>query len=396
MNQLFRVTLLLGLFVLCAGCATRPYVYETDDLAPLRQRAETQSEGPVSVSAAVAGREEAHKIFGVDLYDDGIQPVWIEIRNSGTAPLRYAPVSTDRFYYSPLEVSYKNRKGFSADARAAMDDRFMRMSVSRFIEAGETVSGFVFTHSRKGAKGFNVDVFGIDENYVFTFLLRVPGFVPDYAEFDREDIYPGLEYPDKSTDEIVSVLRDLPCCNDDVNGEASGDPLNLIVIASGPVLLSALLRSNWQETSIEESASEQPHFLFGRKQDGIFRYQSIGGESLYEFRAWLAPFTYEQTPVWIGQVRHYYTRGAFERADPDVDNARNFSLQNFLYSQALKQVAYVMGPEVIPVDTLWEQLFGRSWFTDGTRAVVWLSDEPQAMQDIGILDWDDMPGWIGK
>ena len=138
------------MLTLFAGCATRPFVYETDDLSSLRERAETQTEGHITVSAAVAGRDEARKIFGVDLYDDGVQPVWIEIHNAGAAPARYAPVSTDRFYYSPLEVSYKNRGGYTTEARQSMDERFNDLAMTRYVDAGETASGFVFTHSRKG------------------------------------------------------------------------------------------------------------------------------------------------------------------------------------------------------------------------------------------------------
>jgi hypothetical protein len=151
--------MLLGVGALCAGCGGHAYVYKPVASIEIQDRAESQSDETVRVSAMVPGREETEAVFGVALYDQGIQPVWLEIENNGPEQVRYALVSTDSNYFSPLEVAYKNRSGFSDEARVEMERRFHRLAMPRYIDPGETRSGFVFTHADTGAKGFNVDLF---------------------------------------------------------------------------------------------------------------------------------------------------------------------------------------------------------------------------------------------
>jgi hypothetical protein len=377
-----------------AGCGGRSYVHDTMVVADFRERAETQSDGPITVAAAVPGREETEAIFGVDLYDQGIQPVWLEIGNSGAAQARYAPVSTDRYYFSPLEVAYKNRGGFSDEARTEMERHFDELAVPRYVDPGETRSGFVFTHADSGAKGFNVDLFSSGDSFHFTFLLRVPGFVPDYAKLSPESLYSADEFVNYTDDDLRDALRELPCCSSDEQGEASGEPINVVLVGAGLELLKALLRSGWVETSAEEAAELEPQYLFGRSQDAIFRYQTIDGDSVYEMRFWLTPIMSGQDRAWAGQIRHFYTSGPIKRRfDADVDNARNFALQKFLYGQSLQTMAWLSGEQVVPVTSFWDRLINRPYFTDGYRVVLWLSGEPLSALDINIEDWDAPPGW---
>ncbi|MCK5326442.1 MAG: LssY C-terminal domain-containing protein [Woeseiaceae bacterium] len=392
-----RTTLVFAILAcsaVLAGCGGRAYVHEGVDVADFRERAETQSDGPVRVSAAVPGREETEALFGVDLYDQGIQPVWLEIGNSGEMQVRYAPVSTDRYYFSPLEVAYKNRGGFSDEARADMERHFDELAMPRYIDPGETRSGFVFTHADSGAKGFNVDLFSSGDSFLFTFLLRVPGFVPDYANLDPDSIYSGDEIVTYQADELQDALRNLPCCSTDEQGDATGEPINLVLVGMGTELLKALLRSGWVETSAEEAAQQEPSLLFGRPQDAIFRYQTLDGDSVYEMHFWLAPIMSGPDRVWAGQIRHFYTLGrSFRRFDADVDNARNFAIQKFLYGQSLESLAWLSGEQVVPVTSFWDRLINRPYFTDGYRVVLWLSGEPSSVVDIDVKAWDTPPGW---
>jgi hypothetical protein len=141
-----------------AGCGGKAYVYEPIDSGRFLSAAERQSDGPIQVSAAVPGREETERLFGIDLYDQGIQPVWLQVENSADVLARYAPVSTDPEYFAPLEVAYMNRRGYSKESREVMNERFHNLAMPRYIAAGETRSGFVFTHADPGAKGFNVAI----------------------------------------------------------------------------------------------------------------------------------------------------------------------------------------------------------------------------------------------
>ncbi|MCJ7557229.1 MAG: LssY C-terminal domain-containing protein [Gammaproteobacteria bacterium] len=369
-------------------------MYEPLDPASLRERAESQSDVAIRVSAAVPGHQETESLFGIDLYDQGIQPIWLEIENTGDTPARYAPVGTDPYYFSPLEVAYKNRSGLSDKGRSELERRLDTMAMPRYIEAGETRSGFVYTHAALGAKGFNVDVFGSSGSHNFTFLLRVPGFVPDYANFDAASIYSADQIIKFKGDEVVGALRDLPCCSTDQNKDKAGEPINIVLIGSGSELLRALLRSGWIETSETEAADQERQFLFGRSQDAMFKYESFGGDSNYEIRFWLAPMMSDQNRVWVGQIRHFYSRGgAFPRLDADVDNARDFAIQKFLYGQALRALGWLSGKEVIPADSLWDRLLNTQYFTDGFRIVLWLSAEPYSVSEIDVKNWDPAPGW---
>jgi len=390
-----RIAFVLALLLAAAmsGCGGRAYLHEALDLSAVEARAETQQDGPLRVTAAVLGRDETRSAFGIDLYDQGIQPVWLRIENGGDRLARYAPVSTDAEYYAPLEVAYKNRGGYSDEARAAMDRHFRELAMPRYIDPGETREGFVFTHADNGAKGFNVDVFS-GGDHSFTFLLRVPGFTPDYARLDIPSIYKADEIRTVEFDELADAIRNLPCCSANARGEALGDPLNMVLVGDNRELLMALLRSGWRETAIEEAAAREPEYLFGREQDAIFQYESVGGGSVYELRLWLAPIASGDDNVWAGQVRHYFRWfGIGRRFDADVDEARHFTLQKFLYSQALRAVAWLQGEAVVPATSFWNAFINTPYFTDGYRSVVWLSSKPYSVLDVDILDWDEMPRW---
>jgi hypothetical protein len=379
--------------VLMSGCGGKAYQHAEPGELDFRSRAETQVDGAISVSAAVLGVDETRQLFGLDLYDQGIQPVWLEIENSSEKHARYALVSTDPFYFSPLEVAWKNRGGYSDEARADMERHFDSLAMPRHIDPGETREGFVFTHADRGAKGFNVDVFADGEAHGFMFLLRVPGFSPDYANIEFSTIYEEDEFTVFHGDDLHQAVRDLPCCGVNAQGEETGGAVNVVLVGPGRDLLIALLRSRWLETSSAETTDQDDVFLFGRRQDAIFRYESFDGDSIYELRLWLSPILHGEDRVWVGQVRHFFGfRRAIGLFDPDVDNARNFMLQNLIYGQALEKLAWVAGEQVLPVESLWTGLVQAPFFTDGYRLVLWLSPEPFSMADIAAFDWDNAPG----
>jgi hypothetical protein len=386
----------LALSAMLVGCGGRAYVHESVDQGTFLARAERQSAGPVQVATAVLGRDETTRLFGLDLYDQGIQPVWLQVENGSETLVRYAPVSTDPEYFAPLEVAYMNRRGYSEAARKAMDKRFYELAMPRYIPAGETRSGFVLTHADRGAKGFNVDVAGGGKSRTFTFLLRVPGFEPDYARLNLREMY-GDDAPDYEDEALRKAISELPCCGGDRVDDTSGEPVNIMLIGQGEALLRALLRSDWRETSREEAKQQPPQFLFGRQQDAIFRYETVGGDGFYELRMWKAPFRSGGDDVYVGQARHFFRWiGSVTRMDADVDNARNFAAQKFLYGQSIRANAWVADEEVVPVTSFWERLIDTPYFTDGYRVVLWLSGEPVSMFDIDVNAWDNPPRWLQR
>ena len=82
-----------------------------------------------------------------------------------------------------------HRKGFTKEALRQMNQRFYRSALPRQIPAGESRSGYVFTHASPGTKAFSVDIFSGGEDESFAFFVSVPGFVPDHQTVDFDKLY---------------------------------------------------------------------------------------------------------------------------------------------------------------------------------------------------------------
>ena len=383
----------LALFVsvALAGCGGRSYIHGDIEATGVIARAETQTSGGVTVRSAVPGADETAEIFGLPLYKQGIQPIWIEIRNDTEIRLRYAPVGTDRYYFSPLEVAWKNRGPYDDQSRIEMERKFDEVTMPRIIEAGETVSGFVFSNYRPGVKAFNVDLFGNSASYDFTFLLPVPGFTADYANIDFANVYQDPEFADFDEAGFRTAIIEFPCCTLGEDGQPGELPINVVLIGEGLDLLKSFLRGDWTESSSQESARVSPAILFGRKQDAIFTFDGSENNGYYEIRLWLAPMRVDGKNVWMGALRHVIDNAwSITRSDPDMDIARNFMLQNMWYAQSIRKFAWVRGQEVVPVESFWQGLFGAAYFTDGYRGVYWLSGEPVSYLEAERLDWDKL------
>ena len=395
-----RPVILIALAALLVSCGTASYKPSSMNLESLRQRAEVRTFEPLTVKAAVPGARESESLFGLPLYDNGVQPVWLEISNRGDERIRFALASVDRDYFSPLEVSYTHRKGFSRKARAAMDKRFHSAGITRLVEPGETVSGFVFTHLRPGTKSFNVDLFGATTKQNFAFFIEVPGFKPDHAEVDFKSLYSQEEFHELTTVEFRDSLGELPGYTANEDGEPSGLPVNAVIVGNGIDVLRALLRAGWHETTVTDTNKsdyrQATYYLYGRKPDAVFRYQRKDSVDRNELRLWLAPMRVDGELVWMGQVTNFvgqrtYIEQVFLGAhlDPDVDDARGFLLQNIWYSQGLQALAWSNTGKSISIDQPATDFNGNPFFTDGSRAVLWFSGEPYSLLDTVLLNWHE-------
>jgi hypothetical protein len=374
----------------CGGTSFRPESMQSVDF---QSRAQTQDDGDLTVRAAVPGPDETRRLFGVPLYDRSIQPVWLEVENRGPVPVRFAPTGIDDDYFSPVEVAYIHRGGFSKRARAAMERYYHDAAMDRFVEPGERESGFVFTNARPGTKAFNVDLFGPKRNdYSFTFFIDVPGFIPDHAEVNFAGLYTEDQVTELDEAGLRGGLDVLPRYTTDAAGTAPGEPVNVVFIGHGPDLRAALLRSDWQETAASSksggSPASQSRHLFGRRADAVLR-KARGKNDRNELRIWLAPMRVNGHPVWLAQVTHQLP-GLFGivSQDPDIDDARYYLLQSFWYGQSLAQLARRASIEPVPVS---ESVFGfkrRDYFTDGYQLVLWPSADPVSLLEVVRLQWD--------
>lgn len=367
---------------------------------PLRGRAVTHVEGSVQVSAAVPGEEETAALFGAPLYRKGIQPVWLEISNGSGRQLRFMPVGMDDDYFSPHEVAFINRSGFSKSARAEMASWYHELAMPRQIPPGKTRSGFVFTNASPGTKSFNVDLISAEEDISISFFVDVPGFVPDHATVDFESLYDPSQLLQFEGDGLRDALESQPCCTADSRGQYTGLPLTAVLVGTGSEILEALLRADWYETAVDADAGDPDagQFLYGRIPDAVFRILRDDKRDRNEMSLWLSPMRLDGEAVWIAQITHFIGKrtqleefifGA--RVDPDVDDARNYQLQNMWYSQSLDKIGWVNTGRGIPIEEMATAIGGTGYFTDGYLVVLWLSGDPVSLLDTRSVKWDRPP-----
>lgn len=402
-KQILKVASVSCLLVYAVtACSVAPHRYDDSPQAAIEQRAVSRELGAISVRASVPGDKEARELFGIPLHKRGIQAVWLEATNASDTRARLAHYSLDPDYFPPHEVAYMFRKSFSKEGWQKLEAYLDNLSMPRDIGPGETETGYVFTNATTGTKAFNVDVFYIAErgkNEHFTFFIDVPGFTPDHADVDFENLYPsGMR--DLDTDSFRKLLNEWSCCTTDYSGSRTGRPVSVMVVAEGRDLLQALLRAEWSETSYKKDDNylKYSHYYFDRPPDAVFRKGRSGkkGESI-ELSVWLSPVAVDGVPVWVVNVRHAIGR-LFEigenffgiRFDPDTINGRNFVLQDLWYGRSLQSYAWSQSGKEVPKTDPVTDFNGNVWFSDGFRIVLWLSGEPVSLLEAESRNWDNI------
>jgi hypothetical protein len=391
-----RAILLACLSTLCA-CAN--YKYQDIGNHSFKQRAMLQSQGPIMVKAAVPDARETEELTGIDLYDQNIQPVWLEVSNQGDHPVRVALWSIDSDYYAPNEVAYMNRGGLSNKGEASLQRWFHDHRMVRVIAPGETRSGFVYTHLGIGTKGFNLDTYSNAKLYSFTYFIPMPGFIADYMEVEFEDLYADEEFhlvDSGDVDGFYAILRQSTvCCSKNASGQ-QGDPINLVMVGSGLAIRRALLRAGWNETAANdpETTRSRSHLYRGRRPDGTFHQYRPDGSERKELRLWLAPGRVGEDYVWLAQTSYDVTgvKKDFSdyRIDPDIDSARRFATQSFWYSQSVASIGVVRSDTASSPEQPQSNFHGDEYFSDGLRTVLWLSETPIALDKTAIEDMIDL------
>jgi hypothetical protein len=108
------------------------------------------------------------------------------------------------------------------------------------------------------------------------------------------------------------------------------------------------------------------------------------------------PYTFEGRRVWIGQVSRdigvRLTSQAWNltthKIAPDVDFDRAYMLQDILMSGFVERYGYVDGVGVAPASAPRLNLTGDPYYTDGLRAVIFLSNETTPLENIERLPWN--------
>ena len=319
------------------------------------------------------------------------------------------------FYPLLLFVPLKLLTAWLANGR--MDQVFRRQGFRlRPIHAGETVAGFVFTTVDLGTKVVHVRLTPLeplrqsiarlvhaptadDEPPVdLVFTMPVPGIAADYLDRDFAAIRPAASVEPCTADTLVARLEAMPAATTNARATTTGDPANLVVVGDFDTLLGAFA-ARWDESETISLATcwktvkafllgssyryspVSSLYLFGRAQDIALQRTRHSIHERIHLRLWLTPLGFEGQPVWVGQVSRdigvRFTTKAWNltthRIDPDVDESRDYVIEDLVAAGRVKAAGYVGGVGECTHDAPRRNLTGDPFFTDGKRAVILLS-----------------------
>ncbi len=359
--------------------------------------------------------------FGVPLANEGIQPVWVEIENQTKHFLWFMAAGLDPEYYAHNEAAYKNHSIFSAETNEQINRHFENMALPKLIVAGATTSGFVFTNFDEGMKFLTVDLIGI--NYFqyfqyfqrFTFSVPVPGLQLDSEKVDWATLYAAddmVNYEDAAA--LREALERWPCCTTNEDGTALGDPVNVVVIGKRTDIGPNFIARGWQVVegiyggSIWKTVKSflfgsryryspvSPLYFFGRPQDFAIEKARATVDQRNHFRAWLSPITFRGVLVWAVQISRdigaRFTTKTWNltthKIDPEVDEARNYLIEDLLYSRGLTKMGWLN--RVGPADrsSPRENLTGDPYYTDGFRAVLVFDGTHADLDEVAVFPWE--------
>jgi hypothetical protein len=168
----------LSLLLLATACASSTFERPAPfDDAPLRARAVTKTDADIRASAAIPSVDESRSIFGIDLAQQGVEPLWLEIENSTDRPLVFLPTGLDPEYFAPLEVAFWYKDSFNDQGNAALGEHLKALSFDSHspIVPGETVSGFVYANQVDPTMMVDVDLVGREWSRRIALLVPMPG-----------------------------------------------------------------------------------------------------------------------------------------------------------------------------------------------------------------------------
>ena len=204
----------------------------------------------------------------------------------------------------------------------------------------------------------------------------------------------------------------------DKGGTNNGDPLNLVIVGDVTDAFYAFMRAGWDETETIYSGSlwktlgsamsggeyryspVSALYVFGRAQDVAMQKARTSIHKRNHLRLWLTPVRFEGKPVLIGQisrdigVRFTWKTITTHKIDPNVDETREYLLEDLAYAQSVAAYGYVRGVGRAPFDEPRGNLTGDPYFTDGLRLVVFLSKEAVDISEIDLLDLGAHPALV--
>jgi len=368
----------LALLGLSACASYRPVPLE--DLA-FKTRVETKEQAGLRVSVAVLSREEAREAFGVNLSKRGIQPVWLKIENRTDKDFWFMMSGLDPNYFSAHEAAYMNHFRFGGRTNKQMDRYFSDLGIEQLVVAGATSAGFAFTNETVGTKEVRVRLYGNQDVRTFEFFVSVPGTRSEWEEKDLREIAAQVDTDIESEQALGAALRALPCCTQRADGSGEGEPLNLVLIGDESIL-KAFITAGWDEAVFKRDfrALFGAAYLYGRPPDVQFEKSRRRVDSVNLVQLWISPLRYRGKPVIVASVGR--------NIDPDVDEAMQYVIEDLAVAETVRRFGLVGGVGAVDRKSPRRNFANAPYWTSGNRAVLEISEQPVALDDIDVFDWD--------
>ena len=377
-------------------------------------RAQHKSALGIKVNASALGARESQQSFGEDLARYNIQPVWLSIENETDEQLGFLPIAMDPDYYSPYEASYKFHSALSFAANRARDEFFRKRQIANILPPHSKTTGFVYGVLDAGVKYAHIVIVGHNRVETFDFALPVPGPAFVGTNIRADNIYPGKKIEDLDLGLLRTTFAKQACCTTNSDGTRNGDPLNLVIVESKKDPIVPFIARGWHLARQLDVASAietvrafifrdefltspvSPLYVFGRKEDVVVQKARSTINERVHARFWLAPYTFEGRRVWIGQVsRDIGVRLTDQtwnltthKIAPDVDFDRAYLLQDVSMSGFVERYGYVDGVGAALASAPRTNLTGDPYYTDGLRAIIFLSNQTTPLGDIERLPWE--------
>ncbi len=436
-----RLCVLAAIFCL-SGCAV--WSYEPLVLPEAFKHVETQEIRGVEVSVAIPSAEQANRHFGVDLDERNLQAIWLRIRNSTDFTFWHLRTALDMDIYSADEVARMFASQYRDTSLDGLRQHLRDESLRVRVPAQTETEGFVFVPKVYGGRYVDIrllqdiyevavlreadtaatasDKMPVELEMRFEYTIPLPDGMFDFEGLNEAQQHANQKPAIVTREALRAALEGLSCCSADAAGDGNGDPLNIVIVASGENILHSLARAGWSfthritlksvTTLVGAALSNKPYpvapvsdlFLFGRKQDFALQRPRANITQRNHMRLWLAPFRYESKSVWVGQISRDIgikltsksTTPTTHIIDPEVDLAREYLLQSLLSGGFVDMFGFVAGATAATPEDPAYNLVGDPYFSDGRRLVVFLSPHPKPYSAVRSLMWERSDGAISE
>lgn len=413
------------LFVFLSGCASNPLdsIFDPIPAAALSQDpiVRVLDGGRLRLTLQVMEQEKIKRELGIDLNARRIRGIWVEIENQSDRPYWLLRSSLDGDYYPISEILYSLRGEMDEGQLKTLQGELRSKGFRNPIRAHSKADGYVFISSNHLNRVARLVLQGTNGAWEVPIFLPVPE-LKGYRFPKQLELYAAEEIISTDADGLRKLLGTLPCCTTDAGGEKKGDPLNLVLVGEASDLHYAFSARQWHtvEKNYLQSAKKtvqsflfgdrypyspvSPLYVFGRKQDYALQKARSNITQRNHLRLWLSPWRVDGKPVWVGQVSrdigvHFTTESPIfftHKIDPDVDEDRNYLLEDLILTQQVTRIGYVSGLGASSESQPRTNLTGDTYYTDGLRAVVFLGSHKEATflragNNMKILDWDHTP-----